>query len=281
MKKVLVLIAAIALAAPMVAFGADVIITCSNNGDGTTTVSYDATAAGVVAGFAFDVTVGADTITAISGYAAEGASVPADSAGVAAGYAIYMGSLDFGTDPNTIDAYGDPVAPAADPGALGGIGTNGITVEMGALYTDTAPALTGDLFTLTIEDGDDSGDADVTITAEDIRGGIVLEGGAPATLVSTGCTVSHGAVCGDLNAAELAVWNGWGQPANWCLPCWRTGDINGDGYITFSGDFITAFNDLKNGDTTGRSDWNMDSYVTFSADVIAVFNQVKAGATCP
>ncbi|MBN2130435.1 MAG: hypothetical protein JW741_13105, partial [Sedimentisphaerales bacterium] len=233
MKKVLVLIAAIALAAPMFASAQDVTITCSDNGDGTATVSYDATAAGVVAGFAFDITVGGDTITGISGYAAEGASVPADSAGVAAGYAIYMGSLNFGTDPNTIDDYGTPVAPAADPGALGGIGTNGITVELGALYTDTPPALEGDLFVIALNDDDASGDTVLTITAEDIRGGIVLEGGAPATLVSTGCTVSHGAVCGDLNAAELAVWNGWGQPANWCLPCWRTGDINGDGFISY------------------------------------------------
>jgi hypothetical protein len=85
--------------------------------------------------------------------------------------------------------------------------------------------------------------------------------------------------------AEFAVWCGWGQPANWCGDCWRKGDINGDCLITFSGDVMTAFTDLKNPTSadalTGRSDYNMDGLITFSGDVMPIFINLKNRVTCP
>ena len=285
MKKVVIFLAVLALAAPVFAQAEpNVYITCSDNADGTSTISYDATDAGVVRAFSMDLTVdGGAKITAINGYDAEGAGAGTT---VPVGYSIYMSSIDFGTDPNNVDAWGDPVASGVD--ALGGLTTAGITVEMGSLYdmdaaTPDTPPLTGDLFTITV-------DLACNLTIEDTvqkgtRGGIVLETGLGANLVSSGCSLTIDGGCFVGNPTETANWIAWGEPGNWCGDCWRTGDINGDCAITFSGDVMVVFADLKAPTSplalTGRSDFNMDGAITFSGDVMPVFQALKAGTLCP
>ena len=209
MKKVLVFLAVLALAAPVFAQAEpNVYITCSNESGGVSTISYDATDAGVVRAFSMDLTVdGGAVITAISDYDAEGepggTTVPVN-------YLIYMSSIDFGTDPNNVDAWGDPVASGVD--ALGGLSTAGITVELGSLYdmdaaTPDTPPLTGDLFKITV-------DIPCNLTIEDTiqkgtRGGIVLEDGSGANLVSSGCTLDQfGPACWNCDGQDLGNANG-------------------------------------------------------------------------
>jgi hypothetical protein len=224
MKKVVIFFAVFALAAPvLVQAEPNVYITCENDGL-TTTISYDATDAGVVRAFSMDLTVdGGAVITGISAYDAEGE--PAGTT-VPANYAIYMSSIDFGTDPNNVDGWGDPVASGVD--ALGGLGTAGITVELGSLYemgVGPTPPLTGDLFDITVNQA-------CNLTIEDTvqkgtRGGIVLEDGSGAELVSSGCAPAPSAECmAGTNPAKTA-WDAWGQPDCWCYQRNCRGDING------------------------------------------------------
>jgi hypothetical protein len=66
------------------------------------------------------------------------------------GFGIFPGTIQIDDDGNVTDD-GTPVAPSDDPGALGGINTNGITIEMGSLYTDVnAPASSGVLCTIVV-----------------------------------------------------------------------------------------------------------------------------------
>jgi hypothetical protein len=48
---------------------------------------------------------------------------------------------------------------------------------------------------------------------------------------------------------------------------------------------MTAFTDLKNPTSadalTGRSDYNMDGLITFSGDVMPIFINLKNRVTCP
>ncbi|MFC1737678.1 hypothetical protein ACFL1G_01340 [Planctomycetota bacterium] len=87
-------------------------------------------------------------------------------------------------------------------------------------------------------------------------------------------------VCGNLTPAQIVTWQGWGAPLpqNWCNLCWRCGDVNGDGFVTF-GDVIQTFNYFNDATSNGEGDVNMDGFETFG-DVIAAFNHFKSGQGC-
>jgi hypothetical protein len=147
------------------------------------------------------------------------------------------------TDPNK------PVALSTDPGALGGIDTNGITIEMGALYWPTgdnspnAPpgtyagglwSQTGNLLRFKVDK-----DCGVTITENAVRGGVVLTNptlnpdvnspgtnGKPKFQVKTEVVVDC-LIGGIAHANEYANWVAWGKPDCWCYQYQCRGDING------------------------------------------------------
>jgi hypothetical protein len=206
MKKLLCLIAVIALTAPVMAADPNVLVTCNDLGNGKDVqVSYqvlveDGVDPGLMRGIALDITVdNGCLIDVIKDYDAEGATPPSvDSENIPAGYSIYMGSVIFAADPNLISSFGDPVAPPNHippyPDTLGGLGTTGITVEMGSLYAegDPAPAAAGDLFKLELSDPGSAGSCVMTIAANTTRGGCVMENGASANVVSAGCTITFG-----------------------------------------------------------------------------------------
>jgi hypothetical protein len=189
----------------------NVLITCSDQGNGEALVSYqvlveDGVDPGLMRAIALDITVdGGATIDAIKGYAAEGAATPADESGIPAGYSIYMGSISLlpANDPNIVD-FGDPVAPDTYPDTAGQLGSSGITVEMGSLYAegDPAPAAGGDLFTLQLGD---NGEADtiLTIAANTTRGGCVMEDGSPANVIAPGCVIEFGGGCWTCDGQNL------------------------------------------------------------------------------
>lgn len=52
-------------------------------------------------------------------------------ASVSSYFPIYPGTVVINLGTGEIDDYGTPIAPPMAPGSLGGLGTSGVTVEMG------------------------------------------------------------------------------------------------------------------------------------------------------
>lgn len=170
MKKI-VLIAMLLLAAPAMA---DVNFTIVPETGGAA-INYDASGeTELVRAFALDITVDSGaTIDAITDYK-EGVSVSGDK-----GYGIFPGSIDI-NDAGDINDVGTPVA---DPCQLpsdtqGGLGTAGITIEMGSLYVGgpNAPDATGTLCKVQV-----SADCNLTVAVNVSRGEVVMEGATQAT----------------------------------------------------------------------------------------------------
>jgi hypothetical protein len=134
--------------------------------------------------------------------------------------------------------------------------------------------------------------ATVTAAADTLRGGAV---GSPVDIVfdldgngtpgDNTIDVTDDEECFTGTPAQVAAWNAWGQPANWCGACWLQGDVNGDCLVTFAGDVMMAYGDFQNPGSplslTGRSDWNMDGLLTFSGDVMALFTAFQGSPVCP
>lgn len=246
MKKLLTLFAVLALTAPVFAAEGDpnVLVTCEDEGGGVIAVSYQLLdedgsnpgLANLMRGIALDITVdGGATIDAISDYLT--GATPADSTQIPqGGYPVFMGSIGFAADPNLVSDYGDPVAPDTDPDALGGLGTAGITVEMGSLYPEggTAPGTSGLLFKMTV-----SGGTNVTIAANTTRGSCVLEDGSPANVVAPGCETQN--ECMASTNPQKADWDAMGQPVCWCYQKQCHGDTDGANF----GPFPVAANDFN------------------------------------
>ncbi len=204
MHKTLVALLVVMLAAPA---WAGVAITVTDLGDGMVGIDYSGTE--LVRAFALDITVDAGTIDAISGF-----SVGDDNNG----YGIFPASFsrNIVVDPVTgdvsdwaVEGYG-PVADADDPGALGGLGSNGITIEMGSLYDTQAPALSGRLCVITTSEP-----CKVTVTTNATRGNVVLEDASEAVVDLTGATEIQIAGVGGYTGPQPEQWNSVGQPDCW------------------------------------------------------------------
>ncbi len=144
------------------------------NVNGMAEIHYKTTADEPISAFALDVTVDAGNITGVSGF------VMGESTLAAPGYGIFPASFAAAitVDPETGEvadwnlADYTPLANPLHPGALGGLETPGVTLEMGALYADAAdaPRAEGLLCKLAISE-----EANITIGLNEIRGGIVLK----------------------------------------------------------------------------------------------------------
>ncbi len=144
------------------------------NVNGMAEIHYKTTADEPISAFALDVTVDTGDIIGISGF------VTGESTAAAPGYGIFPASFAAAitVDPETGEvsdwnlADYTPLANPLHPGALGGLETPGVTLEMGALYAVAAdaPRAEGLLCKLAISE-----EANITIGLNDIRGGIVLK----------------------------------------------------------------------------------------------------------
>jgi hypothetical protein len=226
MKKLVCLFAVIALAAPLYAAEGDpnVVITCTDEGGGVCKVSYAVQVdthtgdPGLVRGFALDISVsGNATITGVSGYDQTGTATTAPD-----NYGVFVGQIDFGTDPNNVDDWGTPVATTNTP--YGPLPDNGMVVELASLYemgVDTPPASSGDLLSFSMDSGGDA-DTTVTITANALRGEIVMEDVQHANIIATGCTVTFEGPCfpTTTSGGQQAYddWVAFGSPPCWCAP---------------------------------------------------------------
>jgi hypothetical protein len=204
MKKTIVALSVVMLTAPA---WAGVAITVTDLGDGMAGIDYSGTE--LARAFALDITVDAGTIDAISDFA-----VGDDNNG----YGIFPASFsrNIVVDPVTGDvsdwAVADytPVADAGDPGALGGLGTNGITIEMGSLYDTKAPPLSGRLCVITCSEP-----CKVTVTTNATRGNVVLEDASEAVVDLAGATEIQIAGVGGYTGPQPEQWNAVGQPDCW------------------------------------------------------------------
>ena len=161
MKKIAIVVAILALVAP--AMAAVTISAVPSGTTGVVAITYSSDAN--LSGFALDITVDAGVIEDINNFHI------GESNSTATGFGIFPGSIDINSVTAAVDDHGNPVAPNDDPCALGGIGTAGITVELGALYEDgNQPGLTGTLCKVKV-----TADCNITVALNARRGGVVRE----------------------------------------------------------------------------------------------------------
>jgi len=237
MRTMILALAVVLLAAPA---WAGVTITVTKITDTKVAIGYNDTESQLVRAFALDLTVTDGNIVGIADYA-----VGDDNKG----YGIFPGNFSLYITVNgttgMVDSWDDPnytpVAPADDPGALGGIGTAGATLEMGSLYDANAPLKTGVLCTVTVS----AGTKELHVNGNAIRGNIVMEDASEVVPVEviypfiTDCFPSTPEYAG-----QYARWVALKKPECWCAG-WKTGnqcygDAAGDthsrGYIVYTTD---------------------------------------------
>lgn len=217
MRKMIFVLVVAMLAAPA---WADITITVTDQGEGKAAIGYSGTE--LARAFALDITVDAGTINDVNDFA-----VGDDNGGYGifpANFSRYI-TVDAATgEVSDWTAAGyTPVAEAGDPGALGGLGTNGVTLELGSLYDTQAPPLAGTLCVLTVSET-----CDMEVALNATRGNVVLEDASEATVVLPGPTaISFGPVYTGLYPAE---WAAVGNPDCWCAevnPRQCLGDADG------------------------------------------------------
>jgi hypothetical protein len=164
--------------------------------NGVAWLRYQCTAGEVVRSFALDVTVDNGIIFGLSDFLT-GVSKPA-----ARGYGIFPASfrdhvtVNSGTNVTfDLTRYTPAAVPADSPGGtLPGLGTSGITLELGALWDPSVPtaipAASGTLCALHL-----SRAANVTVTTNTSRGGVIASPpDVPLTTVFAGAYVDADAV---------------------------------------------------------------------------------------
>jgi hypothetical protein len=185
MKRLAMCLALLLLTKPALAAVKIIVVPEADN---KVAINYATTNGEKVRAFAMDVTVAKGTIQAVSDFHV------GESTAAHPGYGIFPGSFGrYITVDATTGEVSDwsanlytPVADAADPCALGGLKTNGVTLEMGALYfpaTDNslnAPLSSGTLCKLTISE-----QTTVTVTRNLIRASAVKDGKVVGGIVLT------------------------------------------------------------------------------------------------
>jgi hypothetical protein len=229
MKNIMLVLAVCLLAAPALAA---VTIECNQVDVNTVEVSYDAAGEpNLVRAVALDITVdNGQTITGVND--------------IDPNYYIHPGSFSY--DAGTGEVSGSLVCDPGYPETLPGLDSNGITIEMGSLYVGApnAPADQGVLFTFTV-----SGDCNVSVAENAIRGGAVMENpDATPTVNLIGCQVGPwavgcqcwGDVSGDnqVSGTDLSMIVGYLHPAYApgytapVIPGMECADVSGDNSIS-------------------------------------------------
>jgi hypothetical protein len=308
MKKMVLTLAILLLAS--YAWATDVTITCTDEGGGIVRIDYAVTGSPKVRAFALDITVDKGTINEISNFKI------GESTTDSKGYGIFPANFSryITVDPNTsqvitwdVNNY-TPIADANDPNALGGLGTGGITVEMGALYYPTAdnspnaPDMTETLFKIKV-----SQSCNVSITQNMTRGGVVLtDPSITPTVHLIGCPVTvipslSAAFSSEAFPSSFSTYNEWvalGRPACWTWKYQCDGDADGQtsglpfNYRIYIGDLTLIVNNWKKtlGDPTLNPCADIDHkdsglplrYRVYTADLAKVVaNWKKTDAELP
>lgn len=260
MKKVILALVVALLASPAMA---TVTITATDldgaGPEGLVSIDYAVTGeTELVRAFALDIQVDTGIIDGVSGYKT-GVSMAGDPGfGVfPANFSRYITVNPDGTVADWGAAGYTPVADVNDPGALGGIGTSGITIEMGSLYDGDANK-PGNSGTLCIVDVNETCKLSITLNA--VRGNVVLENAAEPTVDLTGATnvdvIKGGGPCFPQAFASYNDWVTMGSPSCWCAPPDGTGyqcDGDADGvtsgipfnFRVFTGDLSAVIDNWR------------------------------------
>ena len=203
MKKVFCAMVVVFLATPI---WANIVITATDLGEGVVAIDYSGT--DLARAFALDITVDTGEITAINEFEAGDDNY---RYGIfPANFSRYITVLDTGEVKSWEDPNYTPVADANDPGALGGIDTNGITIEMGSLYEVNAPPLEGRLCTITCNQS-----CLLSVTTNATRGNVVLEDANEAIVDLTGATDVPVTIGPAYTGTHPEEWEAVGRPACW------------------------------------------------------------------
>lgn len=270
MKKIVLTLAVLMLASPA---WATVVITAAPGVDtNEVVISFDATTETVLPR-AFSLNIQLDDPN--SSIASVGDVNP--------DFPIHPGtiSIDLSGPEPSID-YGTPVAPQADlpSDTLPGLGTTGITIEMGSLYAPTgpgspnAPDPCGPLLTLVLA-GDPGSTICLTITGNVARAGskgVVLE---DPDLDPTVTVPPANTFCIILPTVGPACWSFVGQPC---------GDSDGSGGVNFADLVALKASWLKSDPDPAYNpcaDFTQDGGVNFADLVKLKAYWLKAVPPCP
>ncbi len=245
MKKLCVVLAVLLAASPALAA---VRIFAEPDG-GAVAIKYETNGEKVRA-FALDITVDKGLITGITDF------IRGESTAANPGYGIFPANfaryITVNADTGEVAKWDvndyTPVADPCDSGALGGLGTNGITIEMGALYYPTqdnspnAPPNSGMLFKLTVSEP-----ATVTIALNQVRGGVVLTDPdkAATVILSQATTVVSGGSAAATKGADYAEWVAVGKPVCWTYARQCHGDADGLAVAGSTGTYYVGTSDLN------------------------------------
>jgi len=156
---------------------ATVVLTFTDLGNAVVELGYDASQeASLVRAFGLDIAVSQGIIISIENLSFD--------------YWFYPGSTIIDPETGEIIHTGTPTVPSDTPGALGGLGTSGMTIGMASLYSEddpvhnTPPPVSDVLFTFTV-----SAECDVTVAENSVLGGVVLEDSTPPGIYAPPCHV--------------------------------------------------------------------------------------------
>jgi hypothetical protein len=214
MRKLCFMLASLLLTAPVFA---GVTVSCEQVPDTNQILVKYVSDANLPRAFGLDITVdsGATIGTIVSG-------------STSSYFWVYPGTIDINDITGDIDNPGTPVAPSDDPCALGGLGTSGMTIEMGSLYDPcdaqhpTGPSTTENLLKFTV-----SSDCNITIAGNSARGNVVLENTDEADATYTGCAFVGD--CFPSSDPKYGQWVTQHKPKSWCCDAQWLGDATGDG----------------------------------------------------
>jgi len=242
MKKALLVLVALAIATPAMAAK----VVAVDNGNSTVTIKYVKEAGDTKLARAFGLNV---TLNNGATFKTATAAKRGESTAANPGYGIFPGTINIVDGAvATDDDWGSPVGVQADlpSDTLAGIGSNGVTLELGSLYSGAANApltAAGEIALCTLEiEANAATSTDVVITANNGRGKVVAEDATELTVTFEGVTVSFSQPCmGDVDN------DGWVTTDDLSLvvtalaatPEWYfettagdVRDLDGDGWIT-------------------------------------------------
>jgi hypothetical protein len=210
MRTIILALAVVLLAAPV---WADVEITLTKISETEVEIGYEAD--DPVRAFALDVTVTEGTITDVTDFV-----IGDDNYGFGIFPANFSRYITVNDQTGDVDDWlmpgYTPVADGGDLDALGGIDTNGVTLEMGALYDSNAPLLTGVLCRVTV---DYETSTTLCVNGNATRGNIVLENLGDVDPAPVCITLGGSVDCFPSSVEyedQYADWEAYGKPDCWC-----------------------------------------------------------------
>jgi hypothetical protein len=212
MRTMILALAVVLLAAPV---WADVTITLTKISETEVEVGYEATGERPRA-FALDVTVTEGTVTDVTDFV-----IGDDNGGFGIFPANFSRFITVNDQTGEVDDWGvpgyTPVADGGDPGAQGGLDTNGVTLEMGALYDTNQPLMTGVLCRVTVEYAP-ALSTELCVNGNALRGNVVLEDATEVVPVEA-CITLGGGDCfpsSEEYEDQYADWVAYEKPDCWC-----------------------------------------------------------------